>query len=120
MTTKAAIFDLASVKYSKETQILDYRFETANGLFEGQITIVQQPEQVKQITHCTAEVSVKEMVQVPGTDNTPTMQEQYVKLGTLSMSQARFELNQFPVHEKTPALLGDFQNYIFALTKQSE
>lgn len=120
MATKAAIFSLESVKYSKETQILDYSFETDNGLFKGQITIVQQPEQVKQITHCTAEVYVKEMVQVPGTDNTPTMQEQYVKLGTLSMSQARFELNQFPVHEKTPALLGDFQNYIFALTKQSE
>ena len=50
MATKAAIFDLESVKYSKETQILDYSFETVNGLFEGQITIVQQPEQVKQIT----------------------------------------------------------------------
>lgn len=120
MATKEAIFSLESVKYSKETQILDYSFETDNGLFKGQITIVQQQEQVKQITHCTAEVYVKEMVQVPGTDNTPTMQEQYVKLGTLSISQARFELNQFPLHEKTPVLLGDFQNYIFALTKQSE
>lgn len=118
MATKAAIFDLESVKYSKETQILDYSFETDNGLFKGQITIVQQPDQVKQITHCTAEVSVKEMVQVPSAESEPTMQEQYVQLGTLSMSQARFELNQFPLHEKTPSLLADFQNYIFALTKK--
>lgn len=120
MATKEAIFDLASVEYSKETQVLDYSFETANGLFKGQITIVRQPEQASQITYCAAEVSVKEMVQVPGTGNTPIMQEQYVKLGTLSMSQARFELNQFPLHEKTPALLGDFQNYVFALTKQGD
>lgn len=41
MATKEAIFSLESVKYSKETQILDYIFETDNGLFKGQITIVQ-------------------------------------------------------------------------------
>nr|DAT45935.1 MAG TPA: Cytoplasmic dynein 1 intermediate chain 2 [Caudoviricetes sp.] len=35
MATKEAIFDLESVKYSKETQILDYSFETANINFYG-------------------------------------------------------------------------------------
>lgn len=116
MEKKSLDFDLKSVVYTKETKVMDYHFETENGKYVGQLTTVSTESDKYNITHCTADVSEKQMVEMPGTSGSPILQEQYVPVGSLAIRDGRFEANQFPLSTKTSAYVNDFQNFIFALT----